>query len=130
MSKFLKHIPVLFLWFAGLAINAHMIIPHDHHLTESLASQDDSCPASESRPGHHTGFPVHCHACNDLTSEKATTFVKIKHIQVKNFVISRFTDQLTCKLHFLCVSFNDLLNPFPDSHLLEFSSLRAPPSVI
>jgi hypothetical protein len=129
MMKIIKNIPVFFLWLAGLAVNAHMIIPHDHHLVWSGTSQEDSCPVSNSKSTHHSGFPIHCHAFNDLASEKATSYLVTRIAQHNDFIKSSLSDLIADKFQFSGIRIIDIREPFPDSHLLEFSSLRAPPSL-
>ena len=75
MRKTFKSISVFFLWLAWLFILAHQIIPHDHHLVESVSYRGDSCPLSNNKSDHHPEFPVHCHALNDLTSEKVNVII-------------------------------------------------------
>jgi hypothetical protein len=130
ISRFVKNIRVFFLLLAGLALNAHMIIPHDHHLAESVAGSENDCPVSDGETSHHTGFPVHCHAFNDLTSEKVRSNHITTYIKYSFLIISSLSDATAKELHFSCRSISDFREPFPDSFLLEYSSLRAPPSLI
>jgi hypothetical protein len=125
-----KFIPVSFLWLACLAIVAHMIIPHDHHLSDSTAGQDDSCPVSDNIPGHKTGFPIHCHALHDLASEKAVIYQIISLVHQEYFIIVNSPE--SSETHFLLSdeSTIDRKEPLSEIYLLEFSSLRAPPSII
>ena len=129
MSKVIKNIPVFFLWLAGLSVCAHLIIPHDHHLVESVTSQDESCPVSNNKPGHHTGFPIHCNAFNDLATEKATTFVLNKNIQSDDLSFSSFPDALAVELQISIISVFDIREPFSDPSFLRLSRLSAPPSL-
>lgn len=126
-SKIIKNIPVFFLLLAGSVMSAHMIIPHDHHLTAPYSSQESSCPESDSKPDHHKGFPVHCHAFNDLTSEKAIVYIFSSNI-IRNFVQTfSFFDQSSLLSQFHLFPFLDILNIIPESHLLGLSYLRGPP---
>src|ERR1035437_3006614 len=86
MHKFRKYLPVSILWFAWIILSVHLMIPHDHHLVESLVSQEESCPASHKSPNNHPFFPFHCHAFNDLASEKASTFVLNVNFQSHAFL--------------------------------------------
>ena len=129
MSKIRKNIPAFFLWLAGLSVCAHLIIPHDHHLVESITSQDESCPVSNNKSGHHTGFPIHCHAFNDLASEKATTFVLKRNIQSDDLSFSSIPDSLAVELQIFIISVFDIREPFSDPYFLRLSQLRAPPSL-
>jgi len=128
MNKFLKKISVFFLWFALLVISSHMIIPHDHHLLESFVSHEESCPVSNGNSEHHTGFPVHCHAFNELASEKAITFLLRRSIQSNDLSFSSFSNPFVFELQMSLIIISDIREPFPDPYLLELSLLRAPPS--
>lgn len=120
---------VFFLWFAIVAINAHMIIPHDHHDVESTASQESNCPASNNNDNHHSGFPVHCHACNDLTSEKAVAFVVFRNIECKYFFTTSLFDLTALKLQTTGIRLFEFTRlPFK-SYIPDLSLLRAPPTL-
>jgi hypothetical protein len=129
MRKVIKIIPVYFLWFAWLVVMAHLIIPHDHHLNDSFGTKDDICPVSNGKTGHSSHAPLHCHAFNDLTSEKATTFLLAKVLQDEDFIISRFSDISAFGLQIHGVTICNLQKPCRDLYFLEFSLLRAPPSL-
>ena len=129
MRKVIKNIPVFCLWLAWLIITAHQIIPHDHHLAGTYSNHEDSCPITNSKTSHHPGFPVHCHAFNDLASEKATTYILTKIIQSNDISISGFPDAFTFELQVSRIMISDIRKPFPDPYLLELSPLRAPPSL-
>jgi hypothetical protein len=105
-----------------------MIIPHDHHLSDSIAFQEDNCPESNSKT-HHTGFPIHCHVCNELTSEKAVTLVLIRNIQNNYFVtdwISQLNGFKSISFESICIDIES--HPFK-SEVTDLSLLRAPPSL-
>jgi hypothetical protein len=129
MNKIIKNMPVFFLWLAWLVITAHQIIPHDHHLADTYSNQEDSCPVSNSKTGHHHGFPYHCHAFNDLASEKATTYVLQANIQTNDVLISGFPDIFVFELQVTLTTISNIRKFFPDFYLLELSPLRAPPSL-
>jgi len=129
MRKIIKNIPVFFLWLAGLAMNAHLIIPHDHHLADTYSHQEDTCPVSNGETSHSSGFPIHCHAFNDLTSEKARMYLISENIQYNDIAINSFFDPFAFELQVPCITIYDLQKPFPDSHLPGLSPLRAPPSL-
>jgi hypothetical protein len=129
MRKLFKNISVFSLWLACLAIVSHMIIPHDHHLSESIASQDDACPVSDDNSGHKTGLPIHCHALHDLTSEKPSKVQNLRLLQNSVFEYCDRSDVTICKIQFPGIILIDLPEPFFDSYLSELSPLRGPPSV-
>jgi hypothetical protein len=130
MRRIIKNIPVFFLLLAAFALNAHMIIPHDHHSAEPVSGIDSECPVSGGGSGHHTGFPVHCHAFNDLTSEKARpnhVTQKIKYSSVALVIFSVISAEEFFSASGTLAEACELSH---DSFLLEYSSLRAPPSLI
>jgi hypothetical protein len=126
MSKVFKNLSIFSLWLACLVITAHVIIPHDHHSADSSAAKEDSCPASNGKPDHSSGFPVHCHALNDLTSEKTIIYYFARNIQNNDVLISIFFDPFELQFHYIPII--DFRESFPDPYLLELSQFRAPPS--
>ncbi len=130
MSKIRKNISVLFLSLAWLVMSAHMIIPHDHHLPGSFTGRDQSCPVSNGKSGHHPGFPVHCHAFNDLSAEKASSYVLRDNLQIGSIIFKSFHDTFDYEQKVTSIRIFDKQKPFPDFYLIEYSSLRAPPSLI
>jgi hypothetical protein len=129
-NKITRGIPVIFLWVAGLAIIAHMIIPHDHHQEESDAGQENSCPVSNDKTGNHSGFPIHCHICNDLTSEKAIILVVHRNIQCTNILTERsinftFPGLNTCITKIFEFPGTNFKSEIPGLYLL-----RAPPCTV
>ena len=130
IKKIFKYISVFFLWLAGLTLCAHLIIPHDHHISDASANQDENCPASNSESGHHSGFPIHCHAFNDLVSEKARTNHILTDIQYNLNAINWSSDETTFDLQVYFVKIIDLQKQPLDSYFLELFLLRAPPSLV
>lgn len=131
MRKIIKNIPVYFLWTAWLVMTAHLMIPHDHHLSDSEATKDGSCPYSHSHEAekHNSGFPFHCHAFNNITSEKAITFLLTVDLQSVDFVFGDVYDSHHLTLSSSKMVFSDFRKPLLDSEILELSALRAPPSL-
>jgi hypothetical protein len=71
---------IFFILLAAVIFNAHMIIPHDHHIAGfDLCSNRQ---IADSHVHHHPVFPAHCHAFNDLTAEKAAGYFDIDHLPV------------------------------------------------
>jgi hypothetical protein len=97
-----------------------MILPHDHHTTDS-----DICQSPVSPRSHHPGFPDHCHAFNNLASEKATTFV-IKYVNVIDFITDNNTQVYNHPVHW--VTYYDSIKLTINSDIQKYASLRAPPS--
>jgi hypothetical protein len=129
MSKVIKNIPAFFLWFAWLIITAHLMIPHDHHSGDSFIAKEDACPGSNGKTGHSSGFPMHCHAFNDLTSEKATIFFIIENIQDNVIAFSSFPDPFAFEIQSRGISIFDIRKPILNAYYLELTPLRAPPSI-
>jgi hypothetical protein len=129
MNKIFKYTSVLVLWLAWLVMTAHMIIPHDHHVIESVTGNGDSCPLSNNKSDHHSGFPVHCHAFNDLTSEKARPYLLNLNIQFNIAVItSNDSPIFEFPLDYI-KTIDDQINR-PVSYFLKLSLLRAPPALV
>jgi hypothetical protein len=115
---------------AVLAIILHMVIPHDHHLSEACAGEENECPASGKDKDHNHGGPVHCHACNDFTSEKSVILLVVNNLKSKCFLSE---NELHCKLpalHFAYFKEKDISGVLSDACLTSNNLLRAPPSII
>ena len=128
LRKIFKYMSVFSLWLAGLTLSAHLLIPHDHHITDSFSNQDNNCPASSNKSAHSKGFPIHCHAFNDLASEKLRTFQVSQNIQFGFITISILTDTSALKLQSSCISLIDFTKSILDTFTLDLSLLRAPPA--
>jgi hypothetical protein len=121
--------PVFMLWLAGFIYCAHLIIPHDHQYPGAFSDQDEKCPISNERPYHHSGFPLHCHAFNDLISEKFRPVHILPVIQHNFIPLTDSSAGLSFELqisYFDIVSFQDFI---PDSFYTGLLLLRAPPSL-
>ena len=130
MRKCLKYTSVFFLCLAGLALSAHLLLPHDHHIVDTFSNQDENCPVSNNKSNHHSGFPIHCHAFNDLASEKSRPIKITQNIQVSFVTFGILTDTSAFKLHGSFISLTDFQKPIFDSFTLELSLLRAPPALV
>jgi hypothetical protein len=129
MNRNFKIAPVFFLWIGWLFMTAHLVIPHDHHLLGSNSGSEDECPLSKGKTGHNTGFPIHCHAFNDLASEKARPYVIGPDTQYNNLAYSILYDISSFGLQRSNIQISELRKNIIDDFILEFTSLRAPPSV-
>jgi len=129
MSKLLKYISVYLLWLAGLTVSAHWIVPHDHHIADPYSYQDNNCPVSDSKSDHKSGFPIHCHAFNDLASERARPYHNSHNFRLSFIALSFLTDSDALILRLSCISISDFHKPIFDSYVFELSLLRAPPSL-
>lgn len=123
--KIFKYLSVFSLWIAGLTLSAHLLLPHDHHIADTSSNQDKNCPASNNK----SGFPVHCHAFNDLASEKSRPIQISQNIQFYFIAFSSLSDASDFELQIPCVSVIDLRKPVFGSFTLELSLLRAPPAL-
>jgi hypothetical protein len=129
MSKILKYVPVIFLWLAGLTLSAHMLIPHDHHLDDTYSSRESNCTDPCNKSDNSPVFPVHCHAFNDLASEKLRLYQISQDIQlffVASGVIPDTDKPVSDKS---CVRVIDFQKPVFVTYALESALLRAPPFV-
>ncbi len=128
MYRIFKTISLFLLVIAGLTVIAHSIIPHDHHLADAYSGNGDSCPVSDNRPGHHPGLPVHCHAFNDLTSEKIVLNIVPDEIQLRNLGVINDCNHYFADLQSYTIKYYNVRILLPDMYGKEYSSLRAPPS--
>ena len=129
MRKILKYTSVFTLWLAGLTLSAHLVIPHDHHSADTFADQDETCPASKHSSDDHSGFPLHCHAFNDLTSERTRSFQLTEKHQFSFDSFNILTDNSSLILHSSFITLKEFSKPLFDTSILKSSSLRAPPAL-
>lgn len=129
MSKILKYIPVLFFWLAGLTLSAHTLIPHDHHSADPNTGQEKNCPFPDNKSGHKSGFPMHCHAFNDLATDKIRLYHISQIFQYSFSVPEIICDSISNDLPISSISFIYTQKPVFDTYALELSLLRAPPSL-
>jgi hypothetical protein len=130
VNKFLKSIRLFFLLLAGLAITAHLVIPHDHHMISTVSGQHESCPASGNKTGHHQSFPVHCHAFNDLAADKLASVFSVKSIP-SGFISVIWSDDLNISdIPETNEPVTDTGRSLPFAYISRYYSLRAPPSLI
>jgi hypothetical protein len=129
MGKIFKNISVFFLLLAGLTLSAHLLIPHDHHIADTLSNQAEKCPVSNDKSDHKSGLPIHCHAFNDIFLEKFRSFHVYLNIQSNFIAITSLSYTVSFKLQVLCESVITLQKPVIQSYALKSSPLRAPPSL-
>jgi hypothetical protein len=127
MKKVISKKSVLFLWAAWLLLTAHSIIPHDHHSQESFGAIENSCPASDHQSDHNSKFPGHCHALNDLTSEKALVYSFWGSLRYIDFIANDNASAANLESYLHSFILIELPEHLPVSHLLELSPFRAPP---
>jgi hypothetical protein len=125
--KINKYLPVSCLWLAVILLCAHQIIPHDHHNASPYADLDKNCPATENKNDHHTGFPVHCHAFNDLVSEKSRSLHVSPNLNFNIIAIICNSDPGTFQTQIRVEKKIALLESVIDSAIIELHPLRAPP---
>ena len=128
MNWIFKNIHLFSLFLSALILNAHMIIPHDHHQADSDLCQEKSYPVSNNRTNHHSAFPPHCHAFNDMTSEKAVTSLIITHFQSKDLMTGCLSDPSMFKTQSCRIRITHLNYRLMVQIILNIYSLRAPPS--
>ena len=127
MGKIKKYGPVFCLWLAGLILNAHQIIPHDHHSAYTYADQDNKCPGSDTKHDHRSGVPIHCHALNDLVLEKVRIYSASRNIQLNITDIDIFKEVDISLTQIQGKRFFSLPETVFDSASLRLSYLRGPP---
>ena len=129
MRKIVKFLMVVLLWMAGLTLSAHMLLPHDHHISDSYSHQDEKCPVTDENSGHKPAFPVHCHAFNNLTSERARPVYFSQNstndlVAIRSFSYTDTFDLQSCSVSIVCHQI-----PVFDSYKYESALLRAPPAL-
>jgi hypothetical protein len=92
--------------------------------------QKDTCPVSDERPGGHHGFPVHCHAFNDLAAEKFSPVIIKKNFQSSFASVIWLPGYIMPEIHLSQTVPSDSGKPFSDIYIPDFSPFRAPPSHI
>lgn len=129
MSKIFKYVPVFFFWLAGLTLSAHILIPHDHHLADPYSLQDRNCPVQDINSDHKSRFPVHCHAFNDLATEKLRLYHISQNFQFNFILLGVLTESNKPVLPRSCVTIIDFQKPVFVTYTLVSTLLRAPPTV-
>jgi hypothetical protein len=123
-----KSISSFFLLLAGMAIIAHMAIPHDHHLSVTMSGLKESCTLSHEKSGHHPVLPAHCHAFNDLAAEKFSPVIVKQESQTSFVSVIWRPDNIIPGLLLVKTIVENTGKPFPNISIPEFSPFRAPPS--
>ena len=117
------------LLLAGFVFSAHLVIPHDHHINDSVSNSGISCGDSHENAKKHHGFPTHCHAFNDLLAEKIHAFDLTDQVQnVKSDIVIDFR----LRINHNALPVYRIIPGYvmiPGSADPEPASLRAPPSV-
>jgi len=125
----IRYMRAFFLFLAVAILYAHMIIPHDHHPSDSGLCQENKYPVSKDGRTHHPAFPIHCHAFNDLASEKAIVYNLIKYVKYPDFTPGSVLNQAFTNLQISYGRISELFVLPVNSGILELSSLRAPPFI-
>jgi hypothetical protein len=129
MRKIFKYTSAVSMWLAVAALWLHMIIPHDHHIMGTFSDPEQNCPVSNHQSDHKTGFPVHCHAFNDLASEKARSYQISHNIQNTVIALVSLRDNIVSEPSEYFSGIYDFRTPFPGLYSSEDNHLRAPPSL-
>ena len=129
MRRIINFLMAFFLWLAALTLSAHMLLPHDHHISDCNSPQEETCPATDKNSTHHPVFPLHCHAFNDATAGRERPV----------FISAVSANDLTAICSFLNAGAHELQSdsesifylqlPAFDSFTYESALLRAPPSL-
>ncbi len=141
MIKRKKYIGTFLMWFAGLIVLAHNVVPHHHHFEVDLSGdvttqacchehQEDDCESHE----HHADFQNHVctetHQHNDLQTchfnvETTTPFSKISLDLLAN------TSQKDQFFYFPTEEqkLAETQTPQYSSVIHELNPLRGPPSI-
>lgn len=127
LSKILKYIPGFSLWCAWLILTAHLLIPHDHHIADSFSNRDGNCSVPENKSSHNSSFPIHCHAFNDLATDKARPIQISPNIKENSIIFQVYSIQSELELPLSGENIIDLDKPVFNYFALDLSLLRAPP---
>jgi hypothetical protein len=127
MYRVIRVAQIFFLFLAVTVLNAHMIIPHDHHQADSDFCSQNSYPVSKTGSTHHQGLPGHCHAFNDLTSEKVNSCLITKLVLVRDLILNRVPETEVAKISLSLTRLDDIINSPVIAGPPRFFSLRAPP---
>jgi hypothetical protein len=107
---------------------AHMIIPHDHHLSDSISYPVDNCPASERNDKHGPGIPAHCYSLNDLTSERSIRNIIPAQLNYRDIIPGSASGYSSLLSESYYTLLPEAQNQLPDLIPLPSSPLRAPPT--
>jgi hypothetical protein len=127
MIRIIKKIQIFFLFIAVCILNAHMIIPHDHHQSDSDYCRENSIPVSDAPGAHHQGLPGHCHAFNDLVSGKVNSHHLNKQAPVRDLIPDSVYQAKVTGRQFVVIRIADVSKNNVMKGLPGISSLRAPP---
>jgi hypothetical protein len=130
IMRIIRYIRIFFLLIAVAILNAHIIIPHDHHQADSDLCQENKYPVSQGKNNHHPLFPAHCHAFNDMATEKAVVPDLIKYVKYLDFTPGSVLIPVVSNFNISGGKIPDLFILPIDSKVKESASLRAPPSLI
>lgn len=132
MSKGFKNIAVFSLWLAGLVIVAHLFIAHDHHSDSTISDKEGICHSNKTeQPTKSSGFPLHCHALNDITFNKVSTIIFVHNdIPTCDLFITCFFDSVISATTLSGIKIKDFQKPIIVTDFLRLSPFRAPPSLV
>lgn len=108
------------------------MIPHDHHSDCSGFSKENECHAENTRiPVKVPVFPIHCHALNDMTFEKASVIFVVHNdfLTCDLFIVSLF-DSVVSDSNLFGIKIKDFQKPILKTDYLRLSPFRAPPSFV
>jgi hypothetical protein len=127
MKRILKYLQFFLFWLSGITLSAHLIIPHDHHISDTGTKQESNCPVNDDHHDKHKGFPAHCHFFNDLATEKESKhiFFNILQADVLDFSCDNELQLFAAGKNFLFPGYENLVPEDPGPE--DYFSLRAPP---
>jgi hypothetical protein len=128
-SRIIRYIRLSFLFLAIAIVNAHIIIPHDHHQADSDLCHQNKYPVSQDKSNHHPLLPAHCHAFNDMATEKVVIYDLIKSVKCLDFIPGSVLIPVESDLKISGGNPFDIFILPVKSRVNEHSSLRAPPSL-
>jgi hypothetical protein len=130
ITRIIKSLQIIFLFLAVSILNAHMIIPHDHHQADSDLCSETSNPVSKTGSQHHPGMPGHCHAFNDLAFGKANSYLINKQIPVRDLIMGCIFETKGAERQLSATRVVKVFNCTVIKGLPGLSSLRAPPTFV
>ncbi len=127
MRKTAKYITNFILFFCGIIILSHGIIPHDHHFELFHSDKAKTLCENEIQEKHGHDTALHCHAFNLLTLEKSK-FHRKNQSKSKSLHLSTEKNKIIVLYVYKCIVNFDKQLSFYKSLNLHSPQLRAPPT--
>jgi hypothetical protein len=126
MHWIISNMRIFFLFLAVSVLNAHMIIPHDHHQVDSDFCSENTSPVSKTGNTHHQGLPGHCRAFNDLALKAGSNLIN-KQVPVREVILDSVFEAKIAEGQFSMTRIVDVSSLTVLKGLPGLSCLRAPP---